>query len=75
MWFMSVCQSLRVIEDNCSALSEELRAFSLDSWTGHGSEGARAEIDAIRAAFQILCAHSTELRHLAEIEWAALGGH
>ena len=48
MWFIAVCQSLKVIEDNCVAISEELRAHSFDSWTGQGSEGARAEIEQIR---------------------------
>ena len=74
MWFITVCQSLKVIEDNCVAISEELRAHSFDSWTGRGSEGARAEIEQIRNDCRIWAALAIEARDLAEIEMAAMGG-
>ena len=73
MWFIAVCQSLKVIEDNCVAISEELRAHSFDSWTGQGSEGARAEIEQIRNDCRVLAALAIEVRDLAEIESAAAG--
>ena len=74
MWFITVCQSLKVIEHNCVAISEELRAHSFDSWTGQGSEGARAEIEQIRNDCRIWAALAIEARDLAEIESVALGG-
>ena len=74
MWFITVCQSLKVIEDNFVAISEELRAHSFDSWTGRGSEGARAEIEQIRNDCRIWAALAIEARDLAEIESVALGG-
>ena len=74
MWFIAVCQSLKVIEDNCVAISEELRAHSFDSWTGRGSEGARAEIEQISNDCRMWAALAIEARDLAEIESATLGG-
>ena len=74
MWFITVCQSLKVIEDHCVAISEELRAHSFDSWTGQGSEGARAEIEQIRNDCRMWAALAIEARDLAEIESATLGG-
>ena len=74
MWFITACQSLKVIEDNCVAISEELRAHSFDSWTGQGSEGARAEIEQIRNDCRMWAALAIEARDLAEIESVALGG-
>lgn len=74
MWFITVYQSLKVIEDNCVAISEELRAHSFDSWTGQGSEGARAEIEQIRNDCRMWAALAIEARDLAEIESVALGG-
>ncbi|WP_299059659.1 hypothetical protein [uncultured Actinomyces sp.] len=74
MWFITVCQSLKEIEDNCVAISEELRAHSFDSWTGQGSEGARAEIEQIRNDCRMWAALAIEARDLAEIESVALGG-
>ena len=74
MWFITVSQSLKVIEDNCVAISEELRAHSFDSWTGQGSEGARAEIEQIRNDCRMWAALAIEARDLAEIESATLGG-
>ena len=74
MWFITVCQSLKVIEDKCVAISEELRAHSFDSWTGQGSEGARAEIEQISNDCRMWAALAIEVRDLAEIESATLGG-
>ena len=74
MWFITVCQSLKVIEGNCVAISEELRAHSFDSWTGQGSEGARAEIEQISNDCRMWAALAIEARDLAEIESATLGG-
>ena len=74
MWIITVCQSLKVIEVNCVAISEELRAHSFDSWTGQGSEGARAEIEQIRNDCRMWAALAIEVRDLAEIESATLGG-
>ena len=74
MCFITVCQSLTVFEDNCVAISEELRAHSFDSWTGRGSEGARAEIEQIRNDCRMWAALAIEARDLAEIESVALGG-
>ena len=56
------------------AISEELRAHSFDSWTGQGSEGARAEIEQIRNDCRMWAALAIEVRDLAEIESATLGG-
>ena len=65
---LSSCGSLRC------AISEELCAHSFDSWTGQGSEGARAEIEQIRNDCRMWAALAIEARDLAEIESATLGG-
>ena len=72
MWMFTVCQSLQVIADNCADIAATMNEFSLSSWTGNGSEGARAEIDQIAKGSNSWSA--SQLKELAQLEMASLEG-
>ena len=74
MWMFTVCQSLQVIADNCADIAATMNEFSLSSWTGNGSEGARAEIDQIAKASNSWSALASQLKELAQLEMASLEG-
>ena len=75
MWMFTVCQSLQVIADNCADIAATMNEFSLSSWTGNGSEAARAEFDQIAKAANSWSALSSQLKELAQLEMASLEGH
>ena len=66
MWMFTVCQSLQVIADNCADIAATMNEFSLSSWTGNGSEGARAEIDQIAKGSNSWSALASQLKELAQ---------
>lgn len=74
MWMFTVCQSLQVIADNCADIAATMNDFSLSSWTGNGSEGARAEIDQIAKGSNSWSALASQLKELAQLEMASLEG-
>lgn len=74
MWMFTVCQSLQVIADNCADIAATMNEFSLSSWTGNGSEAARAEIDQIAKASNSWSALASQLKELAQLEMASLEG-
>ena len=74
MWMFTVCQSLQVIADNCADIAATMNEFSLSSWTGNGSEGARAEIDQIAKGSNSWSALASQLKELAQLEMANLEG-
>ena len=74
MWMFTVCQSLQVIADNCEDIAATMNEFSLSSWTGNGSEGARAEIDQIAKGSNSWSALASQLKELAQLEMARLEG-
>lgn len=74
MWMFTVCQSLQVIADNCEDIAATMNEFSLSSWTGNGSEGARAEIDQIAKGSNSWSALASQLKELAQLEMASLEG-
>ena len=74
MWMFTVCQSLQVIADNCADIAATMNEFSLSSWTGSGSEGARSEIDQIAKGSNSWSALASQLKELAQLEMASLGG-
>ena len=74
MWMFTVCQSLQVIADNCADIAAPMNEFSLSSWTGSGSEGARAEIDQIAKGSNSWSALASQLKELAQLEMASLEG-
>ena len=74
MWMFTVCQSLQVIADNCADIAATMNEFSLSSWTGNGSEGARAEIDQIAKGSNSWSALASQLKELAQLEMASLEG-
>ena len=74
MWMFTVCQSLQVIADNCADISATMNEFSLSSWTGNGSEAARAEIDQIAKGSNSWSALASQLKELAQLEMASLEG-
>ena len=74
MWMFTVCQSLRVIADNCADIAATMNEFSLSSWIGNGSEAARAEIDQIAKASNSWSALASQLKELAQLEMASLEG-
>ena len=74
MWMFTVCQSLQVIADNCADIAATMNEFSLLSWTGNGSEGARAEIDQIAKGSNSWSALASQLKELAQLEMASLEG-
>ena len=74
MWMFTVCQSLQVIADNCTDIAATMNEFSLSSWTGSGSEGARAEIDQIAKGSNSWSALASQLKELAQLEMASLEG-
>ena len=74
MWMFTVCQSLQVIADNCADIAATMNEFSLSSWTGNGSEGARAEIDQIAKGSNSWSALASQLKELAQLEMAGLEG-
>lgn len=74
MWMFTVCQSLQVIADNCADIAVTMNEFSLSSWTGNGSEGARAEIDQIAKGSNSWSALASQLKELAQLEMASLEG-
>ena len=74
MWMFTVCQSLQVIADNCEDIAATMNEFSLSSWTGNGSEAARAEIDQIAKASNSWSALASQLKELAQLEMASLEG-
>ena len=67
MWMFTVCQSLQVI-------AATMNEFSLSSWTGNGSEAARAEIDQIAKGSNSWSALASQLKELAQLEMASLEG-
>ncbi len=74
MWMFTVCQSLQVIADDCADIAATMNEFSLSSWTGNGSEAARAEIDQIAKASNSWSALASQLKELAQLEMASLEG-
>ncbi len=74
MWMFTVCQSLQVIADNCADIAATMNEFSLSSWTGSGSEGARAEIDQIAKGSNSWSALASQLKELVQLEMASLEG-
>ena len=74
MWMFTVCQSLQVIADNCADIAATMNEFSLSSWTGNGSEGARAEIDQIAKGSNSWSALASQLKEIAQLEMASLEG-
>lgn len=74
MWMFTVCQSLQVIADNCADIAATMNEFSLSSWTGNGSEGARAEIDQIAKGSNSWSALASQLKELVQLEMASLEG-
>ena len=74
MWMFTVCQSLQVIADNCADIAATMNELSLSSWTGNGSEGARAEIDQIAKGSNSWSALALQLKELAQLEMASLEG-
>lgn len=74
MWMFTVCQSLQVIADNCADIAATMNEFSLLSWTGNGSEAARAEIEQIAKASNSWSALASQLKELAQLEMASLEG-
>ena len=74
MWMFTVCQSLQVIADNCADIAATMNEFSLSSWTGNGSEAARAEIEQIAKASNSWSALASQLKELAQLEMASLEG-
>lgn len=74
MWMFTVCQSLQVIADNCADIAATMNEFSLSSWTGSGSEAARAEIDQIAKGSNSWSALASQLKELAQLEMASLEG-
>lgn len=74
MWMFTVCQSLQVIADNCADIAATMNEFSLSSWTGSGSEAARAEIEQIAKASNSWSALASQLKELAQLEMASLEG-
>lgn len=74
MWMFTVCQSLQVIADNCADIAATMNEFSLSSWTGGGSEGARIEIDQIAKGSNSWSALASQLKELAQLEMASLEG-
>lgn len=74
MWMFTVCQSLQVIADNCADIAATMNEFSLSSWTGSGSEGARVEIDQIAKGSNSWSALASQLKELAQLEMASLEG-
>ncbi|WP_291458754.1 hypothetical protein [Actinomyces sp. oral taxon 181] len=52
-----------------------MNEFSLSSWTGNGSEGARVEIDQIAKGSSSWSALASQLKELAQLEMASLEGH
>ena len=74
MWMFTVCQSLQVIADNCADIAATMNEFSLSSWTGSGSEGARVEIDQIAKGSTSWSALASQLKELAQLEMASLEG-
>ena len=74
MWMFTVCQSLQVIADNCADIAATMNEFSLSSWTGNGSEAARAEIEQIAKASNSWSAPASQLKELAQLEMASLEG-
>lgn len=74
MWMFTVCQSLQVIADNCADIAATMNEFSLSSWTGNGSEAARAEIDQIAKGSNSWSALASQLKELAQLEMAGLEG-
>ena len=74
MWMFTVCQSLQVIADNCADIAATMNEFSLSSWTGSGSEAARAEIDPIATGSNSWSALASQLKELAQVEMASLEG-
>ena len=74
MWMFTVCQSLQVIADNCADIAATMNEFSLASWTGNGSEAARAEIEQIAKASNSWSALASQLKELAQLEMASLEG-
>ena len=74
MWMFTVCQSLQVIADNCADIAATMNEFSLSSWTGNGSEGARAEIEQITKGSNSWSALASQLKELAQLEMASLEG-
>ena len=71
MWMFTVCQSLQVIADNCADIAATMNEFSLSSWTGSGSEGARAEIAKGSNSWSAL---ASQLKELVQLEMASLEG-
>ena len=74
MWMFTVCQSLQVIADNCADIAATMNEFSLSSWTGNGSEAARAEIEQIAKASNSWSALASQLKELVQLEMASLEG-
>ena len=74
MWMFTVCQSLQVIADNCADIAATMNEFSLSSWTGNGSEAARAEIEQIAKGSNSWSALASQLKELAQLEMASLEG-
>lgn len=74
MWMFTVCQSLQVIADNCADIAATMNEFSLSSWTGSGSEAARAEIDQIAKGSNSWSALASQLKELVQLEMASLEG-
>lgn len=74
MWMFTVCQSLQVIADNCADIAATMNEFSLSSWTGSGSEAARAEIEQITKGLNSWSALASQLNELAQLEMASLEG-
>ena len=74
MWMFTVCQSLQVIADNCADIAATMNEFSLSSWTGNGSEAARAEIEQITKGSNSWFALASQLKELAQLEMASLEG-
>lgn len=74
MLMFTVCQSLQVIADNCADIAATMNEFSLSSWTGNGSEGARVEIVQIAKGSNSWSALASQLKELAQLEMASLEG-
>lgn len=74
MWMFTVCQSLQVIADNCADIAATMNEFSLSSWTGNGSEAARAEIEQIAKGSNSWSALASQLKELVQLEMASLEG-
>lgn len=74
MLMFTVCQSLQVIADNCADIAATMNEFSLSSWTGSGSEGARVEIDQIAKGSNSWSALASQLKELAQLEMASPEG-